>query len=369
MEGVGGTRLSLASPLVTRVVDRLEAPSAAERDALRDGPTDPELFAAALARFGCLHGIEQAPPPEPVPPPPTALRVVFWNAERLKYGQASADLLLAAAADVILLCEVDVGMARSGNGHTVATLARALGAGHLFAVEFVELDLGDARERAWHRGERNAAGLHGAAILSRLPLARPALVRLETSGRWFDGRHGERRVGGRIALLAEVETAAGPVLLGSVHYESHTDPADRLESTRTLLDAIDARAPGRPVLVGGDLNSSTFDLETKRDAAAVAAALAADPDRLVRPERFEPLFAHAAARGYETAGCNLEGAATQRTRPDGTPRPPFGKIDWFLARGLVCREPAILPAVDAAGVAISDHEVLAVTVAPWPVAR
>ena len=278
--------------------------------------------------------------------------------------EESAALLAAAGADVVLLVEVDVGMARSGNRHTVRDLAGRLGTGWCFAVEFVELDLGDARERAWHAGSNNAAGLHGAAILSRLPLERPALVRLETSGRWFDGRFGERRVGGRMALLAEVRTSRGPVLVAAVHLESRTDPADRLASTRCLLDTIDAHAPGRPVLIGGDLNSSTFDLETKRDVEAVASALTADPDGLVRPEPYEPLFAHAAARGYAWRDCNLEGVATQRTRPDGTPRPPLGKIDWLLARGLRCRDPRVLPAVDARGTAISDHEALAVTVEP-----
>ncbi len=290
--------------------------------------------------------------------------MLFWNAERLKFLDASAALVAPTGADVVLLVEVDVGMARSGNRHTVRDLAARLGTGWCFGVEFVELDLGDARERARHAGSSNDAGLHGAAILSRLPLERPALVRLETSGRWFDGDFGERRVGGRMALLAEVRTSRGPVLVASVHLESHTDPTDRLASTRYLLDAIDALAPETPVLIGGDLNSSTFDLETKRDVEAVAAALSADPDRLVRPECYEPLFAHAAARGYGWADCNVPGRPTQRTRPDGTPRPPFGKIDWFLARGLVCREPRVLPAVDARGTAISDHEALAVTIEP-----
>lgn len=351
--------------IVTRLA-RLEPPALTERAALRDGPTDPATFAAAFDRFDCLHAIECRDPPPPIPEPPERLRVVFWNAERLKYLEESALFLAGAQADVLLLVEVDVGMARSGNRHTVRELASRLGAGWCFGVEFVELDLGDARERAWHAGGENAAGVHGAAVLSRLPLARPALVRLERSGRWFDGRFGERRVGGRMALLAEVVTTRGPLLVASAHYESHTDPADRLETTRLLLDAIDAHAPGRPVLIGGDLNSSTFDLATKRDRGAVARALAAEPRRLLEPEPFEPLFAHAAARGYGWRDCNLPGVATQRTRPDGTPEPPFGKIDWFLARGLRCREPRVLPAVDARGDAIADHEALAVLVEPAP---
>ena len=98
-------------------------------------------------------------------------------------------------------------MARTGNRHTIADLAAALGAGYVFAVEFVELDLGDARERGWFAGETNDAGLHGAGFVSARPLLDPRLLRLENSGRWFDGAFGERRVGGRIAVMAALEIA------------------------------------------------------------------------------------------------------------------------------------------------------------------
>ena len=68
-----------------------------------------------------------------------------------------------------------------------------------------------------------------------------------------------------------------------------------------------------------------------------------------------------AARGLAWEEANTMGVATQRSRPDGTPSPPFGRIDWLFTRGLGThdrRRP--LPAVDEAGAAISDHEVLAV---------
>jgi hypothetical protein len=55
---------------------------------------------------------------------------------------------------------------------------------------------------------------------------------------------------------------------------------------------------------------------------------------------------------------------TQRTRPDGTPPPPLGRLDWFFSRGLETFDPQTIPAVDDAGAAISDHEVLVVTVGP-----
>ncbi len=131
-----------------------------------------------------------------------------------------------------------------------------------------------------------------------------------------------------------------------------------------LLDAIDACAPGRPVLVGGDFNTNTFDVTKPERLGRLEEALAADPHRLVDPVRYEPMFSSLEERGYDWRGCNVALAPTQRTRPDGTPQPPFGKIDWLFSRGLRCSDPAILPAVDAEGVAISDHEVLAVTIEP-----
>lgn len=349
--------------LVTRTVDQIPPPISAERDTVLAAPIRTDSFEAAFAAWPCLHVIEIVEPPATAAAVESA-RVVFWNAERLKYPTASAALLAAANADVILLCEVDVGMARSGNRHTVADLATQLATGYAFGTEFVELGLGDARERAWHAGEHNRCGLHGGAILSRYGLLHPAMVRLETSGRWFDGRFGERRVGGRIALMAELPIAGTPVLFVAAHYESHSDQADRLELTRTLLDAVDTWSPGRPALIAGDFNTNTFSLADKARPAVVAAALTVEPDRLVAPMRHEPMFDLLRQRGYDWQSCNVPNAPTQRTRPDGTPAPPFGKIDWLFARGLRCTDPAIIAAVAADGVAISDHEALAVTVTP-----
>jgi endonuclease/exonuclease/phosphatase family metal-dependent hydrolase len=349
---------------MTTIVDRIVPPSAELRAALNSGPTTPEAFQAALSTMPCLDQIEQVPPRDAARPPLDRARVVFWNAERLKYMTPSIALLLGAKADAVLLVELDLGMARSGNVHTTADLALALGSGYVFAVEFVELDLGDARERGWHRGEINAAGLHGAGIVSPRPLLRPRMVRLETTGRWFDGRFGERRVGGRIAVMAEIEVGGTAVLLVSVHYESHTDPADRLAQTRLLLEAIDHHAPGAPVLIGGDFNTNTLNRADHERPALIRAALNDDPRRLDLPMAYEPMFEELRGWGYDWENCNVMGARTQRTRPDGTPPEPLGRIDWFFARGLECSDPAVIPAIDGEGVAISDHEALAVTIRP-----
>jgi endonuclease/exonuclease/phosphatase family metal-dependent hydrolase len=349
---------------VTAIVGRIEPPSTSVRDAINAGPRAAEAFRAAFAGMSCLEQIEQVASPARDPPPIEAARIVFWNAERLKYLGPSIAMLGKAAADACLLCELDLGMARSGNTHTTADLARALNAGYVFAIEFVELGLGDARERNWHRDEKNAAGLHGAALVSARPLLRPRVLRLETSGRWFDGAFGERRVGGRIAVMAEMIVGGQPLLLVSVHYESHTGPEDRLTQTRLLLQEIDQHAPGQPVLIGGDFNTNTMDRSERERPALIKAALASDPRRLELPMIYEPMFEELRTWGYRWEECNLMGAGTQRTRPDGTPAEPLGRIDWFFARGMDCSDPAVIPAVDKDGVAISDHEGLAVTIRP-----
>ena len=112
------------------------------------------------------------------------------------------------------------------------------GLGHVFGVEFVELGLGDARERKWHAGDENRQGLHGGAILAGRELDRPALIRIDAGGTWFDGSRDEPRIGGRIAVAGKTEVGGQSVAFVSTHLESHSDPDDRAKQTRALLDAI-----------------------------------------------------------------------------------------------------------------------------------
>jgi hypothetical protein len=133
-----------------RVIDRavlsLPAPSQqllAEARRVTASRAEHDRFAGSLP---CLHAIELVPPPQPQPLG-NRLRIAAWNAERCKYLPESASLLAGIGADVVLLTELDIGMARSGNRHTVRELAHMLGAGYAFGVEYVELGLGDDREK------------------------------------------------------------------------------------------------------------------------------------------------------------------------------------------------------------------------------
>jgi len=289
--------------------------------------------------------------------------VVAWNAQRCRDPEGSAAMLRATGAGILLLSELDRGMARSRQRHTARELAARLGHGYAFGVEFLELGLGDARERETHAGEENALGYHGGAILSSRALGEPTLVRVERSGRWFDGALGERRVGGRVAVLCTLPVGARLVAFASVHLESHSDPDERAEQLEAVFAALDRFAPGAPALAGGDVNTHSLGRAELADRELLSRALAADPRRLAEPIAYEPLFALAERRGYDWRGCNALGTSTERRTRGGASARGTLVLDWFFARGLEVSEPAVIDASDpATGAALSDHEAIAVTI-------
>lgn len=338
--------------LVTATTAELRGPGYGILDEARRVPAVQAEHDRIAANLQALNAIEMRPVAA-VTGGAATLRIAAWNAERCKYHEASVVLLRQVDADVVLLSEMDIGMARSGNVHTVRLLADALGMGYVFGTEFVELGLGDTRERVWHAGQTNAVGLHGNAILSRLPFRDVAVIRLDEGGRWFAGAEvGQRRLGGRMAIAARVAGAAGELLAVSVHLESNSDAADRAAQVRRLLAAVEDMALGVPVVIGGDLNTN---------ALPVGPAGAELPLEAV--EEAEPLFAEMRAAGFAWETCNTRHVSL-RTRPDGTPEAPFTRLDWLFCRGVAVADPATVPAVDAAGNAISDHDLVVADVRP-----
>ena len=322
-------------------------------------PREPKVYAEFLGELEFLDNPEVGSPPRALSGAPDTLRVVCWNAERGRHLGSAERLLLDTKPDVVLLSELDCGMARSSQLHTGRELARRLGCGYVYGVEFLELGLGDEKERAQHAGDENEIGYHGGAILSPHPLARPAVLRLETSGRWFDGALGERRVGGRIAVVAVVSLAGVDVAFASVHLESHSDPAERCAEFERLLDFLDDVHSDGPILIGGDVNTSSLSVSHLRDRDLLRAALAEDPERLMNPVPHEPLFALAERRGYDWRRCNLLDTSTHRTQ-SGRGRL---RLDWLFTRQLDARDPQVIAAVDPeTGQVLSDHEALAVSV-------
>ncbi|TPN76898.1 endonuclease [Mesorhizobium sp. CU2] len=332
----------------------------AERNAMRDGPRDSATHLRHAAAVPALGEIEIGGKTSRERAG-DSLTVMAWNVERLRHVDAIAQTIAGQAPEIVLLSEVDKGMARSGNTHLLSRLAYRLGHAYAYGIEFLELGNGNEAEQAANGGAQNTEGFHGNAVTSAIPLLRPFLIRFDAAGAWFLPEHGQPRVGGRMAIGGQLMLGERRVTVISVHLENRTTPAGRADQTRHLLDAIDKYDADAPVLIGGDLNTLTATYpERNDDPAAWRARIAAEPDRLMYPERHEPLFAVFAEYGYDWRDANAFDKPTQRRAAGDLT--PAGHIDWFFTRGLVASQPVTLPAVLPDGSPSSDHEALVVTV-------
>src|SRR5262245_5532250 len=98
--------------LETRVVDSLVAPSIAARDEMLSAPITTRTHAQFYSDAACLHELELSQPMAVSNEFAHPTTVAFWNVERLKDIPNVVRLLKEASADIALLSEVDVGMAR-----------------------------------------------------------------------------------------------------------------------------------------------------------------------------------------------------------------------------------------------------------------
>ena len=278
------------------------------------------------------------------------LRVVAWNLERCKNVEASAALISADDADVALLTEMDIGMARSANRDTVADLAGLLGMGHAAGVEFLELGLGDEREEDECHGLQNAGGLHCNAVLCRHEIRRAEVVQIGSGSDWLEGRagKGQPRIGGRMAVLVKMFSSK-PIWLVAVHFESEDGPDDRAVEAAHLVAGIDRLCREAPVVVGGDFNFN-----------GLTAAGLSGRQLLACPHLHEPAFAVLQNAGFSWNDANTTEMTTRRHpwQHDFVAQ----KIDWVFARGAVASNPHVRPACTPSGDNLSDHEMLAVDI-------
>jgi endonuclease/exonuclease/phosphatase family metal-dependent hydrolase len=325
--------------VITTQVTDLPPISQADRDRILAAPGTANAHRALLADMPAMNAVQVGGSASGVTLS-AQFTVAAWNVERCLFPEDTAAHLSTVAPDIVLLSEVDHGMARTGQRHTTADMAAQLGMTYAFGVEFYELDLGGATERAFCSDDFNALGWHGNAILSRVAFDGTALIRLDDHGHWFAREmanvdQDQPRLGGRMAILAIIPTPNGPLCVASTHLESNANAAHRHTQMQGLLDAIDAFAPDMPVLFGGDLNTGNH-LPPQFDW------------------RDETLFSLAQDRGYTwdfTAPGNT-------TRPSLiTPHPDrVMKLDWLAARGLKNLDSGIVASTMPDGKPLSDHD-------------
>ncbi len=321
------------------------------------------------------------------------LRVVAWNIERGTQLDGQLQALRThphlRQADLLLFTEADVGMARSHNRDVARTIARELGFHYAFVPSYISLVKGSGVEK-FVEGE-NELGLHGDAIVSRYPLTRLRAMPLENGIDKFAAR--EKRLGSQTVILADVDAPDLALTVASIHLDAHSTQRHRFEQMRTVLDALDTT---RPVILGGDWNTTTYN-----SSAALPAILGfwlrvlMGVDYVMRNHYLHPyrrferhLFDLLESRGFEYRSCNLLGEPTicydvNDPRAHGSllewvpvwcfpfirwslrnhnGRCPL-KIDWFATRGVECRNPIVLHEFrEGRDIPLSDHDPICIDV-------
>jgi endonuclease/exonuclease/phosphatase family metal-dependent hydrolase len=310
------------------------------------------------------------------------VRAVHWNLEHgNQYVRIEREVLTNSDlcdADLVLVNEVDIGMARSGNRDVAAELAGALSLHGVFAPLFLETTLGRDDDVRLAATRENQEGLFGMAILSRWPVSGARIVELPSPERiQFDL---ERMIGRHVGLIATIERPGAPFTAVTAHLEVHRTRLHRAAQVRVLTAAL--RDETRPVILAGDFNTHTFDRGLWHAPLTGGLALMLSPvgalqRRLLHPDQGpaqEPLFDELRAAGFEWAPfTDREPTLRLRFERLDELRRLFGpahglarralawaerrarlRLDWFAGRGWHGGRGFTVPGLDGPGQA-SDH--------------
>jgi endonuclease/exonuclease/phosphatase family metal-dependent hydrolase len=177
-------------------------------------------------------------------------------------GQVSTDRLAEACAsleaDVLALQEIDRNQARSGGVDQTAAVAQAMGAGHWrFEPALVGEPGATWRAAAEDDDPASAEAGYGVGLVSKLPVRawhvvrlRAAKVRAPVAVPGGRGRFILLPDEPRVALAAEVETPAGPLVVATTHLSFV--PGWNLAQLRRVTAALARLGP--PAVLLGDLN-------------------------------------------------------------------------------------------------------------------
>ena len=319
-------------------------------------------------------------------------RFVGWNLERgIQFDGQLAVLRehpYLSKADVLLLTETDVGMARSGNRAVAQELALALGMYYAFVPCYLNLSKGAGIER--ESGGLNELGLHGNAVLSRYPIRNVRHVCLQNGKDKMAGR--EKRLGRQTAIVADIDFPNFTVVTVSVHLDAQSSQRHRRDQMQDVLDYLD----DGPTIIGGDWNTTTYDSSRALNAIfGFWLRVFMGVDNVIKNHYLQPyqyfekeLFELIKTRGFNYSECNrlgerttsydVEDVKTNKNLREWVPAWCFAfvrwalrnhngkcplKIDWFASRGLRCEDPEIIRDVrEGRVVPLSDHDAIGVDV-------
>jgi endonuclease/exonuclease/phosphatase family metal-dependent hydrolase len=320
---------------------------------------------------------------------------VAWNIERgIRFDgivEALGNHLELKDKDVLLLTELDHGMARSGNRFVARDLAERLGLNYAFVPVYIALQKGSGVE-AEAEGE-NSSSIHGLGMFSRWPMKNVHAVPLPNGKDKMWGK--EKRLGHLRALVADIEHPTGVFRAVTVHLDVHCSRAHRHKQVKIVLDHLDTLPP-LPTLIGGDWNTTTFNAQNARRAIlgywrrVLMGVGHVARDHFPYPDRYfeRNLFLELESRGYEYKKFNEAGVGTlhyhmesvekNTNLRDWVPEWCFRfifwaagrvgggvsvRLDWFAGKGIELANSSTPKTIgdltDKDGLPLSDHDAIA----------
>ena len=327
---------------------------------------------------------------------PDRVTALAWNIERGIRLNGIIDALekhpQLSGKDLLLLTELDHGMARSGNRCVAREIAQALGLNYAFAPVYIALQKGSGVE-ADIEGE-NTNSLHGLAMFSRFPMKNVHAIPLPNGKDKMWGK--EKRIGHLRALFADIEHPAGTFRAVTVHLDAHCSRAHRRRQMRIILGHLDM-LPQLPTIIGGDWNTTTFNSQSATRAIlgywrrVLMGPKNVAKNHLPHPQRYfeRRLFEGLESRGYQYKPFNQVGTGTLHYQIESIEKNtnlrdwvpawcfPFifwaanrvggrvsGRLDWFAGRGVELapnsKPETIADLYDKDGFPLSDHDAISV---------
>ena len=249
-------------------------------------------------------------------------RLVDWNIDRGLKLAGIIEFLESANADLILLQEADLNAKRTHQLNIAREIAQKLRMNYVFGREFQELTQGTGDSPAYH----------GQATLSPWPISNPRIIHFRKQSQfwkphWFlpNVEPFQERLGGRMALVSELNLGGRKLVNYNFHLESRGDDTIRRAQLDECLDDVRRFRSDTAIVIAGD-----FNLDVSRGSAA----------RVIAQAGFQSTAAMARAR----------------TTPSHSLFERGRTIDWIFTRGSV--RPANLCVHSS--VSASDHFPLSV---------
>jgi len=247
------------------------------------------------------------------------------------------------AADVLLLSELDWGMARSRNRFVARDIAQALGMNFAFAPCYLALSKGAGVEK--DSAGTNRESLHGIGVFSRYAIRSVHTVPLPNGKDKMKGA--EKRIGSLRALIAEIDHPLGPIRAVSLHLDALSSQRHRRRQMRIVLEHL-STLPSLPTIIGGDWNTSTHDASRATFAIlgycrrVLMGIRHVIQNHYAHPDRWfeRPLFRELEMRGYNYRDLNnpgecmlhynLSDIVTNLNMGEWLPQWCFWFINWAL---------------------------------------